>query len=119
MNKVKEINPCFGCGCYDPDYESCTMPSEDLEYACKLYGKSKKEKQEFKNDVTTHEIADILYNMSLDMDYMDYEEFWQEEINNIEKEIEKLKQNDSVLYHALNTIAYGNLSYLGLLTKRN
>ena len=28
------VNPCFGCDCYDPDYEGCIMPSIDRVYAC-------------------------------------------------------------------------------------
>ena len=32
-----EKNPCLNCDCYDYDYESCTMPSVDLIYACPLY----------------------------------------------------------------------------------
>ena len=31
----EKINPCFGCGCYDPD-TGCTMPSVDKSYACPL-----------------------------------------------------------------------------------
>ena len=28
-------DPCFGCGCNDPDF-GCTMPSIDKCYACPL-----------------------------------------------------------------------------------
>lgn len=31
---IHTVNPCYGCGCYDPDYEGCTMPSVDRGYAC-------------------------------------------------------------------------------------
>ena len=27
-------NPCSTCDAYDPDYESCTIPSVDKSYAC-------------------------------------------------------------------------------------
>ena len=109
---MRETNPCFGCGCYDPDM-GCTMPSVDKCYACPL----ESDKRGF--GITTHEIADILYNMSLDMDYMDYEEHWQEEINRIKNEIEMLKEFDSVLFYTLEMIAFSNMNYLGLLTERS
>lgn len=32
----EKVNPCWGCGCYDPDM-GCSMPSLDLDYACPLY----------------------------------------------------------------------------------
>lgn len=63
-------------------------------------------------------IADILYNMSLDMDYADYEEYFEEEINLIKLEIEKLKSADNVLFHVLEAVALNNPKYLGLLTER-
>lgn len=37
------------------------------------------------------EIANILYNMSLDMDYMDYIEFAEDEIIGLKEEIDKLE----------------------------
>lgn len=36
---------CFFCDCYDPDSESCTMPSIDLTYACSLYADEADEKE--------------------------------------------------------------------------
>lgn len=69
------------------------------------------------NDMTPYAIANILYNMSLDMDYADYVEYFKDEINMLETEIEKLKANDSVLYHALENIALTNQNYYNLLTK--
>lgn len=27
-------NECYSCGFWDPDYEECTCPPEDLIYAC-------------------------------------------------------------------------------------
>lgn len=71
-----------------------------------------------KCEITTNEIADILYNMSLDMDYMDSEEHWGTEINCLKIEIDKLKEKDNVLYHALEAIAFNNINHLGLLTER-
>ena len=48
--------------------------------------------------MTTKEIANILHNMSLDMDYA--EDQYNEEIELLTKEIEKLKDQDSPLYYA-------------------
>lgn len=31
-------DPCLRCDCWDPDYESCTMPSYDRSYACPQFG---------------------------------------------------------------------------------
>ena len=31
---IHTVNPCYGCDCYDPDYEGCTMPGIDRLYAC-------------------------------------------------------------------------------------
>lgn len=30
---IHTVNPCYGCGCYDPD-EGCSMPGIDRVYAC-------------------------------------------------------------------------------------
>lgn len=56
-------------------------------------------------------IARILYNMSLDMDYADYIEYAEEEINCIHAELLLLKDNncDSLL-QALEIIAMQNES---------
>ena len=110
---MRETNPCFGCGCYDPDM-GCSMLSVDKIYACPLEADESE-----RYGVTTHQMADILYNMSLDMDYMDYEEHWQHEIKCIKNEIEMLKEFDSVLYHTLEIIAFSNMNCLGLLTGNN
>ena len=65
----------------------------------------------------TYDIANILYNMSLDMDYMDSQEHWETEIDLLKIEIDKLKENNNVLYYALEAVAFNNTNYLGLLTK--
>ena len=106
----KETNPCIGCDCYDADM-GCTMSSIDRAYACLLEADKKR------YGITIHQMADILYNMSLDMDYMDYQEHWEKEICRIENELEMLSAIDSVLFHALEMIAFSNMNYLGLLTK--
>ena len=61
--------------------------------------------------MTYDRIARILYNMSLDMDWEDGEEFAEEEITCIEKELDVLKENncDSLL-QALENIAMQNES---------
>ena len=58
----------------------------------------------------TDEIANILHNMSLDMDYA--EDQYNEEIELLTKEIEKLKDQDSPLYYALGRIAENNKDML-------
>ena len=65
----------------------------------------------------TYNIANILYNMSLDMDYMDAEEHWETEIDLLKIEIDKLKENDNVLYHVLEAVAFNNTKYFNLLTE--
>lgn len=57
----------------------------------------------------TEKMARILYNMSLDMDYADYIEYAEEEINCIKKELLILKENncDSLL-QALEIITMNN-----------
>lgn len=30
---IHTVNPCYGCGCYDPD-TGCSMPGGDRSYAC-------------------------------------------------------------------------------------
>ena len=34
---IHTVNPCYCCECYDPDYESCTMPDTDHIYACRQH----------------------------------------------------------------------------------
>lgn len=54
-------------------------------------------------------IATILYNLSLDMDYADYLEYAEAEIECIESELEILKENDcACLLQALENIALQN-----------
>lgn len=53
-------------------------------------------------------IATILYNMSLDMDWADYEEMAEEEIGYLSEELQLLKEKDSPLFYILETIAESN-----------
>lgn len=53
-------------------------------------------------------IANILINMSLDMDYADYSEFYQEGINNVSRELDALKFRCPELFAALEAIAIKN-----------
>lgn len=69
------------------------------------------------DEIGSREIADILYNMSLDMDYMDSAEHFETEINLIKIEIDKLKSADNVLFHVLEAVACNNTKYLGSLTE--
>lgn len=54
------------------------------------------------------EIAVILLNMSLDMDYADAKPCGKEAVDMLEEEISKLKSSDSSLYYVLETIARTN-----------
>ena len=67
--------------------------------------------------MNAYQIANVLYNMSLDMDYKDYKEHWDIEIQALEDEIFKLKQNNSILYYTLEMFAHNGKKYFDLLTK--
>ena len=54
------------------------------------------------------EIAIILFNMQLDMDYADSKPYGKMEIDMLEKEISALKQKDSPLFYVLENIAMQN-----------
>lgn len=54
------------------------------------------------------EIAIILLNMSLDMDYADAKPYGKESVDMLKEEISKLKSSDSSLYYVLETIARTN-----------
>lgn len=47
---IHTVNPCFGCDCYDPDREGCTMPSIDRDYACRLNDEEFKIKNYYYNN---------------------------------------------------------------------
>lgn len=51
------------------------------------------------------QIAYILYNMVLDMDYMDYEETRETDIDFLTKELETIKENCPCLMQVLEIIA--------------
>lgn len=50
------------------------------------------------------EIATKIYDDSIDMDFMDYEDTKDIEVSAIEKDLEELYKNDSVLFRALERI---------------
>ena len=54
------------------------------------------------------EIALILLNMQLDMDYTDAKQYGKMEVDILEEEIATLKQNDSSLFYVLENIAMQN-----------
>lgn len=63
------------------------------------------------NNMDTHKIANILFYMSLDMDYADALESENEEIDCIARDLEFLKQNGrDVILQALEMIALENES---------
>ena len=55
-----------------------------------------------------NQIARILYNMSSDMDYMDYEETRETDIDSLTRELETVKENCPCLMQTLETIATEN-----------
>lgn len=62
----------------------------------------------------TEKMAQILINMALDMDYADYEDVIQEEMEMIISEIDALDKHSS-LYQMLYSIAYSNENVLDLV----
>lgn len=54
------------------------------------------------------EIALVLLNMQLDMDYGDTKQYGRRAADMLEKEIATLKQNDSSLFYVLENIAMQN-----------
>lgn len=55
-----------------------------------------------------NEIVHILYDMSLDMDYMDYEDTKETDINSLTKELETVKEKCPCLMQILEIIATEN-----------
>lgn len=58
-----------------------------------------------------HKIADILFNLSLDMDYADYLDEYDTEVDYIEQELHLIKDTNDVLYTTLERIAWQNPDY--------
>ena len=86
------MKECLNCSCYNHDYESCTMPEYDKWFACKVYDNSK-------------ELAEILYNIGSDMDYQDYTETQEKDIENLAKDIHIAREmNLDTLVEALQRI---------------
>lgn len=54
------------------------------------------------------QIAHILYNISNDMDYMDYEETRETDIDSLTRELETVKENCPCLMQILEIIATEN-----------
>ena len=64
--------------------------------------------QERRQLMELSQIARILYNMSLDMDYMDYEETKNIDIDSLTRELETVKENCPYLMQVLEIIATRN-----------
>lgn len=62
-------------------------------------------------EMSSEQIANILINMSLDMDYADYLEHYQESIDNLAENIDSLLIRCPELYTALEMIAIKNLEW--------
>lgn len=58
-----------------------------------------------------HKIADILFNLSLDMDYADYLDEYDTEVDYIKQELHSIKDSNDVLYAMLERIAWQNPDY--------
>lgn len=58
--------------------------------------------------MSDRDIAIILLNMQLDMDYADIKQYGKAEINMLKKDIAMLKENDSSLFYVLENIAIQN-----------
>ena len=69
--------------------------------------------------MNAYKIANILYNMGLDENYMDYKEYWNTEIHKLEEEIFKLKEDGNMLFFTLETIAFNHEKYFDLFTNEN
>lgn len=54
------------------------------------------------------QIAHILYDMSIDMDYMDYEETRETDIDSLTRELETVRENCPCLMQTLEIIANEN-----------
>ena len=55
-----------------------------------------------------YEIANIIYNMQLDMDYADYSDFYHDNINELAEEIRKIKEIFPCIFYSLESIATDN-----------
>lgn len=58
--------------------------------------------------MSEREMAIVLLNMQLDMDYEDCKQYGKLEVDILEKEISELKKRDSSLYFVLENIAERN-----------
>ena len=58
--------------------------------------------------MSDRELAVILYNMQLDMDYGDAKPYGKQAVDMLEEEITALRDNDSSLYYVLENIARKN-----------
>lgn len=58
--------------------------------------------------MSDRELAVILYNMQLDMDYGDAKPYGKQSVDMLEEEITVLREKDSSLYYVLENIARQN-----------
>lgn len=56
----------------------------------------------------TRNIAIILYNLTLDMDYAEAKPYGKQEVDILEEQIQKLKDNSDSLFYVLENIALNN-----------
>lgn len=65
---IYTVNPCYGCGCYDPD-EGCSMASVDIAYACRQETEEFKIKSFYYNNPDFRKYVDrycLTYNIQVD-----------------------------------------------------
>ena len=68
--------------------------------------------------MTDREIALILLNMSLDMDYEDYDD-GKQVMDNLEEDIATLREKDSSLFYVLKIIAMQNKHMRSLINEED
>lgn len=73
----------------------------------------------FSGDLELTTIANVLVNMSADMDFMDYEDDFGNVISAITVELEKLHNAKSPLCQVLETIASSNIELLDSFVSTN
>ena len=74
--------------------------------------------QDYDKNSDPNIMANILYNMSLDMDYCDAEDTYDAEIEGLSEELESLQEKDSPLFYVLQNIAEKNEDWLDWLKEK-
>lgn len=67
--------------------------------------------------MNAYKIANILYNMGLESGYKGYQDIWEIEIEKLEDEIFKLKEEGNILFYTLEMIAFNNEDQFDIHTR--